>query len=60
MMALINAGYSVVLATPNGTRPHVDEASDSPMHFGGDKAAYERARLCLSQQCPTHESVAQR
>jgi len=32
--------------------PHVDEASDSPMHFGGDKAAYERARLCLSQQCP--------
>ena len=51
-MALINAGYSVVLATPNGTRPHVDEASDSPMHFGGDKAAYERARLCLSQQCP--------
>lgn len=43
-MALIEAGYEVVLATPNGTKPHIDEASDAPEHFGGDKAAYERAR----------------
>jgi len=43
-MALIEAGYDVVLATPNGTKPHIDEASDSPVHFGGDKAAYSRAK----------------
>src|SRR5215470_4818697 len=43
-MALIEAGYDVVLATPNGTKPHIDEASDSPVHFGGDQAAYSRAK----------------
>src|SRR5262245_55563969 len=43
-MALIEAGYTLVLATPNGTKPHIDEASDSPMHFGGDQAAYSRAK----------------
>jgi putative intracellular protease/amidase len=44
MMALIDAGYGVVLATPDGTKPHLDAASDSPVHFGGDKAAYSRAK----------------
>src|SRR5262249_24547314 len=39
-MALIEAGYNLVLATPNGTKPHIDEASDSAVHFGGDQAAY--------------------
>jgi putative intracellular protease/amidase len=43
-MAFIKAGYTVVLATPNGTKPHIDEASDSAVHFGGDKAAYESAK----------------
>ena len=43
-MAFIEAGYNVVLATPNGTKPHIDEASDAVMHFGGDQAAYERAK----------------
>lgn len=42
-MAFLDAGYDVVLATPNGTKPHIDEASDSPQHFGGDEAAYKRA-----------------
>lgn len=42
-MALVDAGYDVVLATPNGAKPHVDEASDSAKHFGGDEAAYRRA-----------------
>ena len=44
VMALIDAGYEVVLATPNGTKPHIDEASDSAEQFGGDKAAYKRAK----------------
>ena len=43
-MALIDAGYEVVLATPDGTKPHIDEASDSADHFGGDVAAYVRAK----------------
>lgn len=43
-MALIDAGYGVVLATPDGTKPHIDEASDSAQHFGGDEGAYARAK----------------
>jgi len=43
-MALIEAGYEIVLATPDGTKPHIDEASDSVSHFGGDEAAYARAK----------------
>ncbi|MBY3002041.1 type 1 glutamine amidotransferase domain-containing protein [Rhizobium leguminosarum] len=43
-IALIAAGYEVVLATPDGTKPHIDEYSDTAQHFEGDQAAYERAR----------------
>jgi putative intracellular protease/amidase len=41
--ALILAGYDVVLATPDGKKPHLDEASRSAQHFEGDEAAYQRA-----------------
>jgi len=44
VMALVEAGYDVVLATPNGTKPHIDEVSDSAVHFGGDQVAYDRAK----------------
>lgn len=43
-MALVAAGYEIVLATPNGTKPYIDPASDSADHFGGDQGAYERAK----------------
>jgi putative intracellular protease/amidase len=43
-MALVEAGYELVLATPIGTKPHIDEASDSAVHFGNDQTAYERAK----------------
>lgn len=43
-LALIAAGYEVVLATPNGQKPHIDEASDSARHFEGDEAAFQRAK----------------
>ena len=43
-MAFIDAGYEIVLATPDGSKPHIDEASDSVSHFGGDEAAYARAK----------------
>jgi putative intracellular protease/amidase len=42
-MAFIDAGFEVVLATPAGKQPHIDAASDSVVHFGGDESAYRRA-----------------
>jgi putative intracellular protease/amidase len=43
MMAVIEAGYDVVLATPSGAKPHLDEVARIAAHFGGDEAAYQRA-----------------
>lgn len=54
-MALIEAGYEVVLATPEGTKPHIDEASDSADHFGGDAAAYRRARAFFDEHPAMNE-----
>ena len=44
ILAVRAAGYEVVLATPTGGKPHIDEASDSVVHFGGDDAAYAQAK----------------
>ena len=44
MMAVIGAGYDAVMATPDGTKPQIDKASDSAQHFAGDQAAYARAK----------------
>lgn len=54
-MAVVAAGYEVVLATPDGTRPQIDPASDSAQHFEGDEAAYRRARRFFD----THPSMTQ-
>jgi putative intracellular protease/amidase len=43
-MALVNTGYEVVLATPNGKQPYIDPASDHAAHFGGDEKAYRQGR----------------
>lgn len=43
-MAVIAAGYEIVLATPDGTKPHIDPASDAAAHFEGDEKAYLRAK----------------
>lgn len=55
-LALIDAGYDVVLATPNGTKPIIDAVSDSVDHFGGDQAAYDRARAFFAD-APQMNSV---
>ena len=44
MMALVGAGYEVLLATPSGAKPYIDPASDAVQHFGGDEAAYRRGK----------------
>src|SRR5262245_48745924 len=62
-MALIEAGYNLVLATPNGTKPHIDEASDAAVHFGGDQAAYSRAKAfwandpAMNQVCTLRSAI---
>jgi len=54
-MAMIDADYEIVLATPNGTKPHIDEASDSADHFGGDEHAYARARAFYAEDPSMNE-----
>ncbi|WP_029002555.1 type 1 glutamine amidotransferase domain-containing protein [Azorhizobium doebereinerae] len=49
VLALIKAGYDVVLATPDGTKPHLDAVSESADHFGGDTAAYEQAKAFYAE-----------
>lgn len=43
-MALVEAGYDIVLATPNGTKPYIDPVSDVAQHFEGDEVAHRRGR----------------
>lgn len=54
-MALVEAGYDVVLATPNGRKPHIDEVSDSAQHFGGDEQAYQRARTFFAEDASMNQ-----
>jgi putative intracellular protease/amidase len=48
-MALVEAGYEIVLATPDGTKPHIDPVSDVAQHFGGDVTAYRRGRAFFDE-----------
>jgi len=41
--ALLDAGYEVVIATPDGKKPAMDEASASPDEFPGNAPAFRRA-----------------
>jgi putative intracellular protease/amidase len=43
VQAFIEAGYEVVVATPDGNAPAVDPVSLTPALFGGDAAALTRA-----------------
>jgi len=54
-LAVIAAGYDVVLATPDGSKPHIDVASDSAGHFGGDEAAYQKARAFFAEDPSMNE-----
>lgn len=54
-MALIEAGYGIVLATPTGRKPHIDEISDSVRHFGDDEQGYQRARTFFARDRSMNE-----
>ena len=47
--AVQEAGYEVVLATPDGTQPHIDEASRGAQHFGGDEALFHKAETFFAK-----------
>lgn len=42
-MALLEAGYDVVLATPNGAKPVLDEVSRVALHFGNSEQRLQQA-----------------
>jgi len=44
VMALVEAGYEFVLATPTGEKPHMDKDSDALIYFSNDDGARTRAR----------------
>jgi putative intracellular protease/amidase len=44
VMALVDAGYDIVFATPNGNKPYIDPVSDQTVHFDNDEAAHQRGR----------------
>jgi putative intracellular protease/amidase len=44
ILTVMKAGFDIVLATPKGTKPHIDAASLSAQHFGGDEAAFSHAK----------------
>jgi putative intracellular protease/amidase len=48
-MALVDAGYEIVLATPDGTKPHIDPVSDVAQHFDGDESALQRGRAFFDE-----------
>jgi putative intracellular protease/amidase len=55
MLALVGAGYEVLLATPSGAKPHIDPVSDAVQHFGGDEAAYRRAKDFFANDPSTNQ-----
>jgi len=43
VQAALDAGYQIVLATPNGTKPVMDPQSARAAHFGGSEEALRKA-----------------
>jgi hypothetical protein len=41
VMALIDAGYEVVFATPHDSKPIIDPISDQTIHCDGDEGAHQ-------------------
>lgn len=44
LMALIDAGYTPLYATPTGKKPNLDSDSVNVSYFGGDQPRFERAQ----------------
>lgn len=54
-----------MLATPDGTKPHIDLVSDVEQRFGGDEATYARAKSfyaddpCMNQVRTLHSVMGE-
>jgi putative intracellular protease/amidase len=53
--ALLDAGYTPVMANPRGTKPVMDEGSDSPTYFDNDPKALEDIKR-LRDSLPTYQA----
>lgn len=53
--ALIDAGYTPVMANPRGTKPVMDESSDSATYFNNDPKALEDIKR-LRDSLPTYQA----
>lgn len=55
---LLKAGYTLVLVTPKGNAPSVDERSVDPMYFGGDQAEMLRIRHVVDNLPGIHDTLS--
>lgn len=55
---LLKAGYTLVLVTPKGNAPSVDERSVDPMYFGGDQAEMLRIRQVVENLPGIHDTLS--
>jgi putative intracellular protease/amidase len=58
MQAANDAGYQIVLATPNGTKPIMDPQSATAAHFGGSEAALREALDFINTQPPMQNPLS--
>ncbi|MCY1294646.1 Protein/nucleic acid deglycase 1 [compost metagenome] len=55
---LLKAGYQLVLVTPKGNAPSVDERSVDPRYFGGDKAEMKRIQKVVADLPGIHDALS--
>ena len=55
---LLKAGYQLVLVTPKGNAPSVDERSVDPKYFGGDEAEMKRIQKVVAGLPGIHDTLS--
>lgn len=56
--ALVDAGYELVLATPKGNAPQVDQNSVLPQYFGGEAAEMERVKAFVAKLSGINDTLS--
>ncbi|QXH34006.1 type 1 glutamine amidotransferase domain-containing protein [Pseudomonas muyukensis] len=55
---LLKAGYTLVLVTPKGNAPSVDQRSLDPMYFGGDAGEMQRIATVVAGLPGIHDTLS--
>lgn len=55
---LLKAGYTLVLVTPKGNAPSVDQRSVDPMYFGGDAGEMQRIATVVAGLPGIHDTLS--